>query len=171
MHKGLSQIYTGNGKGKTTCSVGLAMRAKSRECQVLYTQFMKTIKGGETELMKRVGIEVQRFEHVLSPLFHPKANPARLRERALEAMDEIAYRLEGIDMLVMDEFIHLIDQQMVTEAEVRKFMENRPVPLDVVLTGRGAPDWLIALADHVTEMKEIKHHANQGHVARKGIEY
>jgi cob(I)alamin adenosyltransferase len=171
MQKGLLHIYTGNGKGKTTCSVGLAVRARSRDYRVLYTQFMKTVKGGETELLKRLGIEVQRFERVLSPLFHPKADPARLRECTLEALDEIRSRIKEFDMLIMDEFIHLINQQMITRDEVREFMEKRPPHLDVVLTGRGAPSWLIDMADQVTEMKDIKHHSRVGHAARKGIEY
>jgi len=137
----------------------------------MFTQFMKTVKGGETDLLKHLGVEVQRFERVLSPLFYPNADSARLRRRALEALDEIKKCFDDFDLLVMDELIHLINQKMITEEEVLEFIENRPSHLDMVLTGRGAPEWLIARANHVTQMKEIKHHSRQGHSARKGIEY
>ncbi len=171
MQKGLIHVYTGDGKGKTTCAVGLSIRAKSRDYRVLFAQFMKTIKGGETELLAKLSIEVQRFERVLSPLFHPNADHARLRERAQEALEELKTRTNNFDLIVLDEFIHLINQELLTESEVRDFLENRPASLDVILTGRGAPPWLIEMADQVTEMRDIKHHAERGIKARKGIEY
>jgi cob(I)alamin adenosyltransferase len=170
-HNGLIHIYTGDGKGKTTCAVGLAVRAKSRDYRVLFAQFMKTIKGGETDMLVRLDIEVQRFERVLSPLFHPNADLKRLRERALEALEELRNRNDGLDMLILDEFIHLLNQNLLTEDEVKEFLASRPRNLHVVLTGRGAPQWLIEIADQVTEMRDIKHHAIKGIKAHKGIEY
>lgn len=171
MHKGFIHIYTGDGKGKTTSAVGLSVRAKSRGLRVLFVQFMKTIKGGEIDLLKNLSIKVKRFEKVLSPLFHPGADMALLREESLKALGKLRPLLREYDLVVLDEFNHLLTTGLVTRKEALDFIMQRPETLDLVLTGRGAPKWLVDLADQVTDMRDVKHPAAKGARARKGIEY
>jgi cob(I)alamin adenosyltransferase len=171
MHKGLLHIYTGDGKGKTTSAVGLSVRAKSRGLRVLFVQFMKTMKGGETELLRKLSIKVRRFEKVLSPIFHPGADTAGLREESLKALDRLRRTLPEYDLVVLDEFNHLLSHRLISKAEAVEFITKRPESLDLVLTGRGAPAWLMEMADQVTDMRDVKHHARRGVKARKGIEY
>jgi cob(I)alamin adenosyltransferase len=169
--KGFIHIYTGEGKGKTTSAVGLAVRAKSRGYRVLFVQFMKNISGGETELLKDLGIKVLQFEKVLSPHFHPKADKSSLREEALKALAKLKPMLKKYDIAVLDEFNYLLSARLLTAGETKEFVKGKPESLDLVLTGRGAPAWLLELAEHITEMKDIKHPASRGVKARKGIEY
>lgn len=169
---GLLHVYTGNGKGKTTAAVGLAVRAKSRGLRVLFAQFMKNIEGGETELLRGLGVEIMRFKDVVSPHFNPDAPKSDIRRHALSAMVELAGAVKGFDMAVLDEFIHLVQLELITEAEAREFICSRPAGLEMVLTGRGAPKWLLDEADYATEMRNIKHPIHGGAVkSRNGIEY
>jgi cob(I)alamin adenosyltransferase len=171
LHKGLLQVYTGDGKGKTTSAVGLAVRARSRGLRVLFAQFMKSGPGGETEILKEIGVEVIRFERVLSPHFHPEADRGEIRREALEALAELAAMLPRFDLAVLDEFNNLLSRDLITMEEAEEFLRAKPEGLELVLTGRGAPEELIALADQVTEMKDIKHPSRAGVPAREGIEY
>jgi len=165
------QLYTGNGKGKTTCAVGLCVRARSRGLRVLFAQFMKNGRGGETALLKDASVKTLRFRKVLSPLFHPEADAAALREESLRALGKLKPMLEKYDLVVLDEFVHLLNQKLITRTEAVEFLSGRPPSLEMVLTGRGAPRWLMGMADLVTEMKDVKHPARGGAKARRGIEY
>jgi cob(I)alamin adenosyltransferase len=171
MDKGGIHIYTGHGKGKTTAAVGLCVRARSRGLRVLFTQFMKNIKGGEVELLEELSVRVLRFEGVLSPLFHPGVDMQAVRAEALKALGSLKPVLKDYDLVVLDEFTHLLATGLIGKEEALAFIGERPGPLDMALTGRDAPDWLIDLAEDVTEMKEIKHPASKGKKARKGIEF
>jgi cob(I)alamin adenosyltransferase len=171
MKEGLIHVYTGEGKGKTTASVGLAVRAKSRGFRVLFAQFMKESPGGEGELLRRLSIEVLRFSKVLSPYFHPEADRASIRKEALKALAEIGPRLGEYDLVVLDEFNCLLAEGFLTEDEALGFLKKKPGRLDLVLTGRGAPESLIDLADHVVEVREVKRPEKARSSAKKGIEY
>lgn len=169
---GLIHIYTGDGKGKTTASVGLAVRAKSRGLKVLYAQFMKSRSGGETDLLSSLGMEVMRFEKVLSPRFHPNTPVEAIRDEALRALTGLAPLLSGqFDLVVLDEFICLISAGIITNSEAIAFIGHKADNIELVLTGRGASAELIASADLVTEMLEIKHPFNGNIGARQGIEF
>jgi cob(I)alamin adenosyltransferase len=165
------QVYTGPGKGKTTAAVGLAVRAKSRGLSVLFAQFMKSLSGGETDLLEKLGVHVIRLDSVASPVFNPDIPIETLRQEALKALDSLRQQMGTFDLVVLDEFNHLLDSSLITRDEAIGFIETRLPEQEMVLTGRGAPGWLLDMADLVTEMKEVKHPHNHGKKARKGIEF
>jgi cob(I)alamin adenosyltransferase len=171
MAKGIVHVYTGDGKGKTTASVGLAVRAKSRGLRVLFVQFMKEYLGGETELLERLGCEVIRFDKVLSPYFHPDVARGVVRNEALKALDVLTPRLGEFDLTVLDEFNCLLHEKLLTEDEALDFLKQKPENLELVLTGRGAPQSLVDFADHVIEVRETKRTTGAKGKAREGIEY
>lgn len=169
---GLIQIYTGDGKGKTTASVGLAVRARSRGMSVLYAQFMKSRQGGETELLETLGIEVIRYADVRSPRFHPDEPVAAIRAAAQAALVALAMPISGgYDLVVIDEFNGLMPAGIITVGEALDFIAKKGASVELVLTGRGAPQELIERADLVTEMREVKHPYNKNTNARAGIEF
>ncbi len=172
MRTGLIHVYTGNGTGKTTSAVGLAVRAKSHGFKMLFAQFMKDGNGGgETDILKEIGVEVLAFEEVLSPVFHPEADREALRQETLKAIESLKPKLKEFDMVVLDEFNCVLGEGLLTVAEALEFMRGKPERLELVLTGRGAPRNIIDLADHVTEMKDVKHPFQEGIGARPGIDY
>ncbi len=168
---GRVHIYTGPGKGKTTAGVGLALRAKSRGLRVLYTQFMKETRGGETELLKKAGIEVRRFTEVLSPLFNPEVEMEKLCQLAQDSLKELEGMLDEYDLVVADEFVTMVARRLITEDAALSFISGRPEHVELVLTGRGATERLMDAADLVSEVGKVKHYADGGLRARKGIEY
>lgn len=165
------EIYTGDGKGKTTAAVGLAVRAKSRGLKVLFAQFMKSDSGGETELLASLGIAIRRFPEVASPLFHPELEIADLRRKAKHAMEQIAPVLGAYDLVILDEFINVCRRLELGEDDVKTFLDARPPQVELVLTGRDAPEYLIECADLVTEMRAVRHFFEKGVKARRGIEF
>lgn len=171
MRKGLIHVYTGNGKGKTTSAVGLCVRAKSRGLRVLFAQFMKKDSKGEIALLEGLSINVLQFKEVLSPHFHPNADMDSIRHEALKAIETLKAVTGQFDLVVLDEFTHLLSNDLIEKEEALRFIEKRPSSLELVFTGRGAPDWLIDIADYVTEMKDVKHPSKNGLTARKGIEH
>ena len=170
--KGLVQVYTGNGKGKTTAAIGAAVRAAGHGWKILVIQFMKGREYGELKAVRSIdGITLE--QHGRDEFVDPK-NPAEIDielarkgwERALEAA-----RSGDVDMLILDEVNVAVSFGLLSVGEVKRFVENKPPRLDVILTGRYAADEIMEIADTVTEMKEIKHHYNSGVKAREGIEY
>ena len=171
MEKGFIHIYNGEGKGKTTASVGLAVRAKGRGMKVLFSQFMKPVGGSEIPMLEKLTVRVIKFGEVLSPYFHPGADLGQLRERALGALEQLKLLMPGYDLVVLDEFMHLVSYGLVTEAEALAFMRQKPPKVELVLTGRRAPESLVNAADYVTDMKAVKHPLKTGLKAREGIEF
>jgi cob(I)alamin adenosyltransferase len=167
----LIHVYTGNGKGKTTSAVGLCVRAKSRGLRVLFAQFMKKDSKGEITLMERISIKVLQFKKVLSPHFHPNADMGSIRQEALKAIETLQSSIAEFDLVVLDEFTHLLSNKLIEKKEAMNFISDMPSSLELVFTGRGAPDLLIDLADYVTEMNDVKHPSKNGLTARKGIEH
>ncbi len=175
MAKGLIHVYTGDGKGKTTAAFGLAMRAAGHGKRVLVLQFLKSriSSSGEISAAKKCGIRVVKFKDQTSPLFDPTVKESELRKAVKEA---ITYSLDQIksgnyDLIVMEEFNNVVKNGYATIADLKKLLAEKPEELEIVFTGRGAPKELIDLADYVTEMRMVKHPANNGIMARKGIEF
>ncbi len=139
MKRGLTHIYTGEGKGKTTASVGIAIRAKSRGLRVLFAQFMKSTKGGEAELLKKNHIDVIRFDKIPSPFFHPGLDRGKAAIEAQMALKKLSGLLSEYDLVVLDEFTCLITERLVSKKEAEEFISKRPAGTEMVLTGRGAP--------------------------------
>ena len=170
---GLIQIYTGNGKGKTTASLGLAFRAAGHGLKVFVIQFMKgqTVYGELAAAAKLAPFLT--IEQVGSPQFVDKNSPSEedfsLARRAFERARSLLLSGE-YDLVVMDELNCAVDFGLIPVEEVKEMIRNKPFHTELVMTGRGAHPDIIEMADLVTEMREIKHYFNQGQPARVGIE-
>ncbi|TAN43157.1 MAG: cob(I)yrinic acid a,c-diamide adenosyltransferase [Nitrospirae bacterium] len=172
--KGLVHIYTGDGKGKTTAAIGISVRAAGAGLTVLFSQFFKEkVADSEIIMLERLGIDTAIFDSVKSPLFNPDISTDHLTRETRKSFDRIRtlYTRKEYDLLVLDEFICLIAEGVVSEEEALAFLESRPGTLEVVLTGNGASEKLMQYADYVTNMKNIKHPYSEKTCARKGIEY
>ncbi len=175
MKKGMVQIYTGDGKGKTTAAVGAAIRACGAGMKVLFCQFLKngkTASGEEEVLKKQKNIRFIKYDE-MSPFFERNIDMEELKEAVkddlLNAFKEI--NSGKYDVAVLDEAVHLINLELITEKELISMIDSRPAGVEIILTGRGAGAGLKKAASLVTEMKEIKHPFKTGMKARKGIEY
>jgi cob(I)alamin adenosyltransferase len=173
LERGLTQVYTGDGKGKTSAAFGLALRAVGRGLRVFMIQF---IKGGVDYGELHVVGNLPHFELVaygrgqfIDKESHDEEDIAQAR-RALEHAREILGEGKH-DVLILDEVNVAINFRLVSVEDVLSLIREKPVNVELVLTGRGAPDEIIEAADLVTEMREIKHPLNAGVKARKGIEY
>ncbi len=174
MTTGLIHIYTGDGKGKTTAAVGMAVRAKSRGLRVLFVQFFKeTDSGSEITALGRIDIKTINFNEVKSPLFNPDIEKTVLRESAARALSQLKdiFSKDNFDLIVLDEFICLISEGILTDDEATAFLSSKPPTLEIVLTGKGATQRIMEVADYVTFMKNIKHPYDKRLSARKGIEF
>lgn len=171
LSKGYVQIYTGDGKGKTSAALGLALRAAGHGLRTYVGQFMKGQSYGEltaVEAMPAITIEqygdvrcIHREEVTSNHLDQARRGLARARERMLSG---------DYDIVVLDEVNVSIWFGLISEAEALAFLDERPAGVEVILTGRRAPQALIDRADLVTEMREVKHYYQQGVMARVGIE-
>ncbi len=172
LERGLIQLYTGDGKGKTTAALGQAFRAAGHGLKTLVIQFMKgNIEYGELEASRRLGLITIR--QMGRETFVSKENPdpvdVEWAEKALAmAAEEI---VSGRwDMLILDELNVALDFALVTKEAVERVLDSKPPRMELLLTGRYAPGWLKTRADLVTEMREVKHYYNEGVAARVGIE-
>jgi cob(I)alamin adenosyltransferase len=175
--KGLIHIYTGDGKGKTTASIGLAVRAAGQGLKVLFVQFFKEdkVKSGEKEIFRS---QIEGIELIRSNVRHPFFTGENTDEEAVRASVSETFEKactkaieEDVDLLVFDESIGAVNGTWLNIDDLMAFLTNRPPHMEVVLTGRSAPVELVKLADYVTEMLAIKHPFDCGHKARKGIEF
>ena len=171
--KGLVHIYTGEGKGKTTSAIGLAIRARGRGKKILFAQFFKEKDSpGELALLEQLGITTIVFDAIKSPFFNPDINRDYLREEVKKALRQlhIYFLEEQPNLVILDEFLCLVSEDVLREDEAVSFIAERPVNIEIVLTGRGATEQIISLADYVTNMQNIKHPFDKGISARTGIE-
>ena len=173
LKEGLIQVYTGNGKGKTTAALGQALRACGHGLRVLMIQFMK----GSTDYGEvRIAGEVPGFKLIQSGLatfvkrLAPSDEDLRLAAEGMalasKAVDDAAW-----DLLILDEINVAVDYGLVKAEDVLRLVERRPPGMEIILTGRYAPAEFLEIADLVTEMKEVKHHYAAGKGMREGIEY
>lgn len=171
--KGLIAVFTGNGKGKTTSSLGLAFRALGHGHRVCVIQFIKgSWKYGELESAKYFS-ELLDF-HVMGRGFTWKSDDLEKdKEVAREAWDFAKQVILGNEyaMVILDELTYLPHYKIIDEQEILTVLEQKPEEQHVVITGRYASDKLIALADLVTEMTEVKHPYKNGIKAQKGFEF
>lgn len=176
MKKGLIHIYTGEGKGKTTASLGLAIRAAGQGFKVLMVQFFKSEKdsSGELKLFRERIPEIEIIrQNERHPIFKDEERPGKIKESVEElfhlAIDKVLH--DNYDLMIMDEVHSAVAGNWLPIDELIGFLSHRPEKLEVVLTGRKAHERLIEMADYVTEMKMHKHPYENGIKARKGIEY
>lgn len=175
MKKGYIQIYTGEGKGKTTAAMGLAIRAVGRGLEVLIIQFLKGGESGEVSVLKNIdGIDVHRVSEVKKFFWNMSDQEKQnMRELASTVIKKTVQQLKNgeMDVLILDEVLGALNKGIITIDEVNAVLESHPEHVEVVLTGRDAPKWLIDKAHLVTEMVPIKHYFSEDVKARKGIEF
>ncbi len=166
------QIYTGDGKGKTTAAMGLALRALGRGWKVLLIQFLKP-PGGSGETGVRLGLPGFESMQFGGRAFVRSVPPDRAdRECAALGLMAVEKRMgEEWDMIILDEILQAVSLGLIEEEKVLGLIRTRPESVELVLTGRGATAALIAAADLVTEMIAVKHPYGKGMPARSGIEY
>jgi len=167
------QVYTGNGKGKTTAALGLALRASGQKKKILMIQFMKgKVNYGELKSARLLpGFTIRQFGR---PTFVDKKNPAPADIKgAQQALDFAAQTIGSrkYDIIILDELNVALDFKLVPLEEVLLMLAWAPKELELVITGRNANPKVIKLADLVSEVREVKHYYKQGVQARKGIEF
>ena len=168
---GLIQIYTGRGKGKTTASLGLAMRAAGHDLKVAIVHFMKIWDYGEVRSLKKLGIDL--FRYGTMELIDPN-NPLPIDfEEATKALAKAEELIEkGLhDILILDEITLAVDFNLIPLRRVVDLLDKKPDNLELILTGRNCPWELIKRADLVSVIDEIKHPFQKGIKARRGIEF
>jgi cob(I)alamin adenosyltransferase len=173
MEKGLVQVYTGNGKGKTTAALGLALRAVGHGLKVLVIQFMKTDTNyGELkstqELLPYLTIKCMGRDTFVSKSCPDPEDIRRAREGF--ALAKRAMQNKEYDIVVLDEINMAVDYGLVPLADLLELIDSKPETVELVLTGRNAKPEIIEKADLVTEMVDRKHYYDKGVPARKGIE-
>jgi cob(I)alamin adenosyltransferase len=173
--KGLVIVYTGDGKGKTTAALGMALRAAGHGMKVLIVQFVKSFKSyGELKFVKKYncGIKIETMGKGYVKIrgdVHPFEEHVKAAKKTLEyAKEQIQSKKYRI--VVLDEINIALDKKLLTLKEVTDLIKQKPPELHLVLTGRNAPKKLIQLADLVSEVKEVKHPFKKGILAQKGIE-
>ena len=169
--KGYTQVYTGNGKGKTTASIGLIIRALGNGLKVYMGQFMKGQKYGELDTLEKLGVLVERFgteNCIISPEHITDLDIAKAKE-GYQRVEEILLS-KKYDLVILDEICVSTYFKLITKEEILHLMKIKPEETELILTGRYAPKEILELADLVTEMKEVKHYYNSGVMARDGIE-
>ncbi len=172
MEQGLIHIYCGDGKGKTTCAFGLALRCAGCGYPVRIVQFLKGGETGEVCALRRFpNIELLRAKQGTKFTFQmDEAERAQAAAEHRALLDRAFADTQQLRLLVLDEIMAACRTGMVDEAHLIELLHRRPAGLEVVMTGRGPSEQLLALADYVTEMRKIRHPYEQGVAARRGIE-
>jgi cob(I)alamin adenosyltransferase len=176
MRKGLVQVYTGDGKGKTTAAVGQALRARGTGHRVMLVQFLKGKKGsGEISALEELGVKVICKGKELGLSLNRIVEDERrtIREEWGNFLDKINEEVlaESYDLLILDEINVACHYGLIDENKLIRFIKEKPDGLEMVLTGRYASPRLMKTAHLVSEIKKIKHPYNEGIKAREGIEF
>ena len=171
---GLIHIYCGDGKGKTTAAVGLAVRCAGRGNKVLLVQFLKSRDSGELySLAKLPDIEVMRGKE--SKKFTFQMNEEEKHVLLIEhnkMFEQVLEKIKngGYSLLILDEVIGALNAKVFEMPKLIEFLRHKPENLEVVLTGRNPAPELVEIADYVSEMRKVKHPMDKGIMAREGIE-
>lgn len=170
MQQGLIHLYWGEGKGKTTAAMGLALRALGNGKRVVIVQFLKGGDSGEIPLLRSLGAAVyrgksgQKFVYQMS-----EAEKAQTRDMQTENLRRAL--ADTADLLILDEACAACRLDMVEESLIKQAVLEKPAEQELVLTGREPADWMREAADYSTEMRCHRHPFKQGIGARKGVEY
>jgi len=169
--KGYVQIYTGNGKGKTTAALGLALRAAGAGLKVYFAQFMKGIKCSEHAALIRLSDQITIRQYGSKSFISdiPTEEEIKAARRGLAEGKE-AMLSGNFQVVVLDEANTAIIYNLFPTDDLLDVIRNKPDNVELVITGRGADPRVIEAADLVTEMKEVKHYYQKGVTARDGIE-
>lgn len=170
MERGYLQIYTGDGKGKTTAAFGVALRAALSGNKVYIGQFIKGMKYTETEIEHYLpNIEIEQLGESCFIEKEPKPSDIALAVQGFEAVRKKIMSGQ-YHLVILDEVTIALYYKLFTVEALIDVIQNRPPHVELILTGRYCPDELVQIADLVTEMKEIKHYYTQGVLSRKGID-
>lgn len=162
------QLYVGDGKGKTTASIGLSIRAAGHGFKVLFIQFLKDDSSGEISVLRSIpGIEV-----ILCPVnygftFQMTVDQKKETAQEYDKMLDKAIKTD-VFLVVLDEVVHALNAGMIGREKLERLLDKN---CEIVLTGRNAPEWLTARADYVSNIQKIKHPYDKGVQARAGIEF
>ena len=172
--KGLVHIYCGDGKGKTTAAVGLAVRASGAGKRVIFTQFFKNGDSSEIRVLRAldcVDVKICGNSHGFFKKMDENERVQSKADYSALLTETLEQARTDADVLVLDEVISACNYGVIPEAEVLTFLRDKPEELEVVLTGRGPSEALCAEADYITEMKKLRHPYDRGVGARRGIEF
>jgi cob(I)alamin adenosyltransferase len=173
MNKGIIQVYSGNGKGKTTAAVGQAIRAVSAGVRVLFIFFNKNSSSisGEYMVMKNAGIIV-RFFAERYPSFFPETTHKEMRQETLNGLEYVSkcFKENIFDLIVMDEILISVRDGFISEDELLELMKSKPENIELILTGRGITEKIKDNSDLVTDNRDVKHPYQKGVKWRQGIE-
>jgi len=173
LDKGLIQVYTGNGKGKTSAAFGLALRAAGRGLRIYIIQFIKGgFDYGELHVVNKIpNVTLKAFGRgkfiTEKP---PQKEDVELAEHALQLARSIVKGGQH-DIIILDEINVALNLKLIDIKEVLDLIKSKPKHVELVLTGRNAPDQIIEAANLVSDVTEIKHPFKEGYKSRKGIEY
>ncbi len=172
MDVGINQIYYGDGKGKTTCAMGLILRALGQGLRVCVYQFLKCGDTGEFLFLKEhIPYCYSGLKGFLFALDEPEKALAMEREQELFAQAKEAIFSKKYDVVLLDELLNAIDTGAIPEGEVVSLMELKPNGVELILTGRNLPPAVVSCAHLITHMKKEKHNYDAGIPARRGIEF
>ena len=179
LKKGLVQIYTGEGKGKTTAAIGLAVRAAGAGNKILFCQFLKppslelSERKALTALSDKITIDALNIEWDMQKSLKDAETIAAVKEAISKSLKEIAAaaKNKSYDCIILDEIVFCISKGLANLEDIKKIIAEKNDSVEIVMTGQGATDKLIELADLVTEMKNVKHPFAKGIGARRGIEF
>lgn len=171
----MKHIYYGDGKGKTTAAIGLAVRAAGSKMKVLFVQFLKTEFAGERHILSHTENVTLTFcplelKFTFDMDDKEKAQAAKIFKGIFDNAVTTALT-EKYDMVVLDEVFEAINAHMLSESEVYEFITNAPSSMEIVMTGHNPPQKFMDCADYITEFKKIKHPYDRGITGRIGIEF
>lgn len=170
--KGYIQVYTGNGKGKTTAAFGLALRAAGAGMKVFIGQFVKGKPYSEIEAVRQYlpGITIRQYGRGCFIAKEPDEEDIRAARKGLDEVSKVISSGE-YDLVVLDEATIALWYKLFSVEELNRILDRKPDSMEIVITGRYAPKELTDRADLVTEMQEVKHYYTRGVEAREGIEF
>ncbi len=165
-------VFTGNGKGKTTCALGMGLRAAGAGLRVFMVQFLKKDKSSELQSIKKVNnFDAKTFGRgICISKKNISSKDFALAKQGFNFVEKMA-ESKKYDMLILDELNLALKFGLLEVKQVLDFLKEYSKQIDIVLTGRYCPKEIIEIADLVTELKEVKHYYKKGAKARKGIEY
>lgn len=181
MKKGLIEVYTGEGKGKTTAALGLVLRATAHKLKVCYIYFRKNPENwfnGEHLILKKLGIMTIGFAKKNKTSHAEKEerkdeDMTKTRQECLKALNYIrdVYKQKQFDLIILDEILICLRDGFIDEEELIELLRCKPEEVEIVLTGRGATKKIIEISDLVSEIRKIKHPYDTAIKRRAGIEY
>ncbi len=169
------QIYCGDGKGKTSASVGAAVRAAGRNMRVLFVQFLKCEDSGERKILSTIdNIDLtpcpMKLQFTINMTEAQKAQASKIFRNMFDHAVKTAL-VSNYNVLILDEIFSAMETGMLSENDVYSFLADAPAKLEIILTGRNPAEKFVKLADYVSEIIKVKHPYDNGTRARIGIEY